>query len=68
MWLILPVGQSACKTNWDDGTRIIEAEVVFRTENREREVLHREILAAADDVASSVAVVVAVAVEVGSKD
>ena len=41
---------------------------MFRTENREREVLHREILAAADDVASSVAVVVAVAVEVDLKD
>jgi hypothetical protein len=42
----------ACKTNWDGGKRTTEAEVVPHTAIQERGVLHKEILAAADDVAA----------------
>ena len=53
---LLPVGQLACKTNWDGGKHITEAEVALRTAIPERGVLHREILAAADDEAAYVVV------------
>ena len=51
---LLPVGRLACKTNWDGGKRITVAEVGLHTAIQEREVLHREIVAAADDEAAYV--------------